>query len=143
MVTKTKSSIAKNTTKPDIGKIFDGHHHKFLSIDDFIVELSSSNNQLTIQIKEIEKEKKVAGHQYDELIHPDEVKRVLERAATDCTFATDLLHYRADSLSDYELTDAERLAILTGDINWVKSRIGPLSELQKSWFDQRLSAEIW
>jgi hypothetical protein len=37
----------------------------------------------------------------------------------------------------------EKAAILSGDINWIESHIGPLNEAQKVWFGHRLTAEIW
>jgi hypothetical protein len=41
------------------------------------------------------------------------------------------------------LTGPEKLAILTGDIDWIEQHIGALNPTQRRWLDQRLSAEIW
>jgi DNA-binding NtrC family response regulator len=78
-----------------------------------------------------------------ELIHKDEVIRVLERAAVDSEFVTSLFYYGPEALQDYDLTGPEKLAILTGDIHWIESQIGALTPPQKRWLESRLSAEIW
>lgn len=78
-----------------------------------------------------------------ELIHKDEVIRVLERAAVDSEFVTSLFYYGADALQDYELTAAEKLAILTGDLPWIEAQIGSLTAEQRRWLESRLGAEIW
>ncbi len=77
------------------------------------------------------------------LLHPAEVLLVLERAAREPNFTADLFFNGADALDGYNLTSAEKLAILTGDINWIEEHIGPLSGEQRRWLEQRLSAEIW
>ncbi len=78
-----------------------------------------------------------------EVVHRQEVIRVLERAATDSAFVSSLFYHGADALEDYELTGPEKLAILTGDIQWLESQLGPLSAVQKRWLETRLAAEIW
>jgi YesN/AraC family two-component response regulator len=77
------------------------------------------------------------------LIHKEEMLRVLEQAATDTELVYNLLHYGSEALEDYDLTGPEKLAILTGDINWIEAHIGALDPTQRRWLDQRLSAEIW
>jgi hypothetical protein len=54
-----------------------------------------------------------------------------------------LLYEGADALEEYDLTGPEKLAILTGDIEWIEAQIGALTADQKRWLEQRLSAEIW
>ena len=78
-----------------------------------------------------------------ELVHKDEVIRVLERAAVDSEFVTSLFYYGPEALQDYDLTGPEKLAILTGDIQWIEKHIGELTPQQKRWLESRLSAEIW
>ena len=78
-----------------------------------------------------------------ELIHREEVITVLERAASDATFFTSLLEDAADALDDYTLTGPEKLALLTGDIEWIEEQIGPLTRSQRRWLEVRKSAEIW
>ena len=78
-----------------------------------------------------------------ELIHREEMIRVLERAASDSEFFTNLLEYATDALDEYELTGPEKLALLTGDVEWIEKEIGPLTRSQRHWLDLRRSAEIW
>ncbi len=77
------------------------------------------------------------------IVHKDVLLTVLERAATDKEFFTDLIEQAADALDSYELTGAEKLALLTGDITWIEEQIGPLTREQRRWLDLRRSAEIW
>jgi DNA-binding response OmpR family regulator len=77
------------------------------------------------------------------LVHKDEVIKVLERAAVDSDFAESLYYNGADTLEEYGLTTPEKLAILTGDITCIEEHVGALTESQKRWLIQKLSAEIW
>ncbi len=77
------------------------------------------------------------------LIHKEEMIKVLERAASDTEFIANLLYHGADALEGYSLTGPEKLAVLTGDIQWIEKHMGPLTPNQKRWLEQRLSAEIW
>jgi len=78
-----------------------------------------------------------------DLIHKEEMIKVLERAASDSAFFTNLLEYVTDALDEYDLTGPEKLALLTGDIEWIEEEIGPLTRSQRRWLDLRRSAEIW
>ena len=77
------------------------------------------------------------------LIHKEEMITILERAASDSEFIAKLLYEGADALEEYDLTGPEKLALLTGDIEWIEKNMGPLKPNQKLWLEQRLSAEIW
>ena len=77
------------------------------------------------------------------VVHKEEMLKVLERAASDSEFIANLLYQGADALEDYDLTGPEKLAILTGDIEWIEEQIGQLTQNQRRWLEQRLSAEIW
>jgi DNA-binding NtrC family response regulator len=77
------------------------------------------------------------------LIHKDEMIAILERAASDSEFIAQLLYKGADALDEYNLTGPEKLALLTGDIEWIEKNIGPLKPNQRLWLEHRLSAEIW
>jgi hypothetical protein len=68
---------------------------------------------------------------------------VLERAAHDSAFVGELFYKGANALEEYDLTGHEKLALLTGDIQWIESFVGKLSKDQRRWLEQRLSAEIW
>jgi len=76
------------------------------------------------------------------LVHKKEILRVLERAATDGEFVHDLLHHWADALEEYDLTGPEKLALLTGDIDWIEKYVGPLTPTQKRWLERPMSAEM-
>ncbi|MFA5904817.1 MAG: response regulator [Desulfobacula sp.] len=78
-----------------------------------------------------------------EIIHKEEVIKVLELTETDNNFRKDLLYYGSDALNEFNLTGPEKLAIITGDIQWIDKQIGPLTAGQKQWLEARLSAEIW
>ena len=76
------------------------------------------------------------------LIHKEEMIRVLEKAASDKSFTDDLLSCGADALYDYNLSGPEKLAILTGDSEWIEEQIGPLTSSQRYWLELRRSAEL-
>ncbi len=76
------------------------------------------------------------------LVHKEEILRVLERAAGDSDFVFKLLHRWADALEEYNLTGPEKLALLTGDIEWIEKQIGELTEKQKRWLQRPLSADV-
>jgi len=46
-------------------------------------------------------------------------------------------------LDEYDLTEPEKLAIWTGDIEWIEKHIGQLTPLQRRWLELRKRAEIW
>jgi len=77
------------------------------------------------------------------LIHKEEIIAILERAASDSEFIAQLLYKGADALEEYNLTGPEKLALLTGDIEWIEKNLGPLKPNQRLWLEHRLSAEIW
>ena len=77
------------------------------------------------------------------LMHKEEMIKVLERAASDAEFTANLLYKGADALEGYDLTGPEKLAVLTGDIQWIERHVGPLTPTQRRWLEQRLSSEIW
>ena len=79
----------------------------------------------------------------DETIHRGEIIRLLERAASDQNLVYELMHCGADALADYELTNAEKLAVLTADIEWIEKQVGQLSASQRKWLDARRNSEIW
>jgi DNA-binding NtrC family response regulator len=76
------------------------------------------------------------------LIHKEEIIEVLERAASEGEFVHNLLHHWADALEGYDLTGPEKLALLTGDIEWIEKHVGPLTGMQRRWLEKPLSAEM-
>jgi len=95
----------------------------------------------TVQ-KALEKAK-TAAPEAQEVVHKQEVIRVLERAAVDSAFVSSLFYEGAGALEDYELTGPEKLAILTGDVQWLESQVGTLTAVQKALAGERLAAKIW
>jgi DNA-binding NtrC family response regulator len=87
---------------------------------------------------------KSASRQPDEqaLVHKEDIVRVLDRAATDGEFVYNLLHRWADALEEYSLNNAEKLALLTGDMDWIEKHVGPLTAKQKRWLEKPLSPEM-
>ena len=79
----------------------------------------------------------------EDLIHKEELLKVLERAALDPQFTTSLLYQETDVLDNYGLTGAEKRAILAGDIEWIEDHIGKLSAAQKLWLEYRDQSELW
>jgi FixJ family two-component response regulator len=75
-------------------------------------------------------------------VHKEEILRVLDRATVDADFVFSLLHRWADALEEYDLTGPEKLALLTGDIEWIEKQVGPLTDKQKRWLQRPLSAEV-
>jgi DNA-binding NtrC family response regulator len=78
-----------------------------------------------------------------DVIHKEEIIRILERAASDNEFFTNLLEHAADALDGYDLTGPEKLAILTRDISWIEGHVGPLTRLQRRWLELKRVDYIW
>jgi len=78
-----------------------------------------------------------------DVIHKEEIIRVLERAASDNEFFTNLLEHAVDALDEYDLTGPEKLAILTRDISWIEERAGPLTRPQRRWLELKRIDDIW
>lgn len=77
------------------------------------------------------------------LVHKEEVLKVLDKLAGDPLFEEEIFSKKADALEEFNLTSQEKLAILTGDLKWIESYTGHLTEPQRRWFEKTLSAEIW
>ena len=65
------------------------------------------------------------------LVHKEEMAKVLERAESDDEFFAKLLENGADALDEYDLTKAEKLAIVTGDVSWIEDQVGRLTRPQR------------
>jgi DNA-binding response OmpR family regulator len=76
-----------------------------------------------------------------DIIHREEFIKVLERAESDSEFAAGLICQGSDALDDYDLTGPEKLAILTGDVEWIEKQIGPLTQNQKRWLEEKSVSE--
>ena len=77
------------------------------------------------------------------IIHKEELLMLLERAATDNDLTYNMLYHGSEALEEFNLTGPEKLAVITGDINWIEKHVGKINATQKKWLEQRQSAEIW
>ena len=70
------------------------------------------------------------------VIHKEEILQILDRATTDSEFEYNLVHHWAEALEGYHLTPAEKLALLTGDVDWIEKHAGPLTKSRSGgWKD--------
>jgi DNA-binding NtrC family response regulator len=72
------------------------------------------------------------------LVHEEEIRSILKRAATDAAFAAQLNENGAEALECYGLTQAEKLALLTGDVEWIEQYMGLLAPEHKNVLLQRI-----
>jgi DNA-binding NtrC family response regulator len=113
-----------------------------LGAGDFI-EKPFTPEQLSLAVAAALRKAKTHPPEDQTVIHKNEILEVLERAATDSEFTAKLLYLGADALDEYDLTAAEKLAILTGDIHWIEEHIALLTPVQRRWLEHRVGAEIW
>lgn len=73
--------------------------------------------------------------QEQSLIHEDEIRKILNRAARNPQFTRDLIEKDAEALEGYNLTAAEKLALLTGNVEWFEQYMGVLSPKHKKFFE--------
>ena len=78
-----------------------------------------------------------------ELIHKQEMIKVLERASSDNEFFNDLLENTVGALDEYDLTGPEKLAVATRDISWIEMQMGHLTRPQKRWLELKRIDDIW
>ncbi len=72
------------------------------------------------------------------------VLAVLDRATQDNDFFTRLAEKPSEALKEYDLTDEEKVAILSGDIRQIEEWVGSkLDERLKTWLIARLQQEKW
>jgi DNA-binding NtrC family response regulator len=69
------------------------------------------------------------------LIHDEEIRKVLNRAARNPQFAREIATREADALEEYNLTAAEKLALVTGDVEWIEQYMGALEPKHKKLFE--------
>ncbi len=71
------------------------------------------------------------------------VEAVLERCSDRDDFIGELTEDCTQALEAYNLSDAERSALIEGDIEWTREYLDGLTEGQKKWFKCRLQQERW
>ncbi len=77
------------------------------------------------------------------VIEKREVVQVLERTAEDRNFWNALMKQGSFALSDYQISNEAKAAIISGDLLWIKEHVGELSEKQLRWILSRLEMESW
>jgi predicted molibdopterin-dependent oxidoreductase YjgC len=89
-------------------------------------------------------ETKVCAIRVEKIGQPEqELIGVLERASRDNQFVAMLAKEGSQALEGYNLTSAQRAALVSGDIRWIEDHIGELEEHQKRWLRSRLEQETW
>lgn len=79
----------------------------------------------------------------EKLIQRREVIRVLNRTAEDMAFWADLMENGSAALQEYHLTSEARAAISSGDLKWLNTNIGELTQKQLKFIFKRLEREAW
>ncbi len=72
-------------------------------------------------------------HEDSTLIHKKEILKILKRGGSDREFAEQVFARGADALEKYNLTNHEKLAIITADIDWIEDQTGTLNPDHKQW----------
>jgi len=67
------------------------------------------------------------------LIHRKEILQILKRGASDQDFAEQVFKSGVDALENYNLTNHEKLAIITADVDWIENQTGTLQPEHKQW----------
>ena len=67
------------------------------------------------------------------LIHVKEILDILKKGAKDRKFAKKVFEQGSNTLEKYHLTNAEKLAIITGDIDWIEDQVGIIDSKRKQW----------
>jgi DNA-binding NtrC family response regulator len=79
----------------------------------------------------------------EKLIQKREVIRVLNRTAEDADFWLDLMEHGSVALAEYQLSSEARAAITSGDLNWINTHVGELTQKQLMFIFKRLEREAW
>ncbi|MFZ5571021.1 MAG: response regulator [Thermodesulfobacteriota bacterium] len=70
------------------------------------------------------------------LIHAEEVRKVLMKGAAEPDFARKVFEEGGEALGPYKLTANEKLAIVTGDVDWLEDQLGMIKPEQKHWLTE-------
>jgi DNA-binding NtrC family response regulator len=79
----------------------------------------------------------------EKLIQKREVIRVLNRTSEDMEFWTDLMENGSEALEGYHLSYEARAAIASGDLKWLNTHVGELTQKQLMFIFKRLEREAW
>ncbi|MBI4763707.1 MAG: response regulator [Deltaproteobacteria bacterium] len=81
--------------------------------------------------------------QKDRLIQREEVIRVLDKTYQDMDFWRELMENGSGALKDYRLSRKAKAAIVSGDLEWISTNVGELTEKQLLFIRKRLEREAW
>jgi len=81
--------------------------------------------------------------QNERLIQKEEVTRVLERAYQNGEFWSELMENGSEALKEYRLSRKAKAALLSGDLEWIRTNVGELNEEQLLFIYKRLEREAW
>ena len=73
------------------------------------------------------------AHEEQIIIHRKEILKILKKGARDRKFARQIFERGADALEKYNLTNYEKLAVITADTDWIEDQIGTLEPDHKQW----------
>jgi DNA-binding response OmpR family regulator len=79
----------------------------------------------------------------EKLIQKREVMRVLNRTSDDTEFWTKLMESGSKALEGYRLSDEAKAAITSGDLKWLNTHVGELTQKQLMFIYKRLEREAW
>lgn len=79
----------------------------------------------------------------EKLIQKREVIRVLNRTAEDRAFWSDLMENGSEALQGYNLSYEACAAIASGDLKWLNTHVGELTQKQLKFIFKRLEREAW
>ena len=79
----------------------------------------------------------------DKLIQKKEVLQVLDRTNEDQLFCHDLMHKGTEVLADYALSDEAKEAIATGDLDWINTNVGELTQKQLKYLFNCSKEKDW
>jgi DNA-binding NtrC family response regulator len=102
-----------------------------------VLEKPFTPEELSQVVQSVLKRSAQAPVEEQGLIHDEEILKILNRAARNPDFARDLHTRQADALEEYNLTAAEKLALVTGDVEWVEQYMGALEPKHKKVFETR------
>ena len=100
-----------------------------------VLEKPFSPDELVQVVKAAMEKAAQSDAQNQGLINEGEIYKILEKIAGDPQFAAALFEKGTDALDDYRLTAAEKLALLTGDVEWFEGYMGVLPPKLKKYFE--------
>ncbi len=94
---------------------------------------------LRIQIEELVRAKEPA------LLDPGgkALLDVLARTKDDSAFMAKLGEKPGEAIRDYNLAPEEAAALISGDIRWIESKLGPVGDPLRRWLVARMTQEKW